>query len=321
MRKFLYRRKNKSVVFDEKYEGYFLTVICGLVVGIFWISFIIWNRLIRERLPRDLTLGEPYSITFLIVLILFLYFLGMIIIKVYFWIKAWRGITKTNKYIIKFTEWSQPKLVNFLNFQIQYILGASLYVWRYLYFKFPYEKFKYKFFINPISNFGVFVYYAYAPNENRKKNVHRYLITLISFVYLPRIIAFSVFLYEITMFKELNYFYTVAVILLLPLIFQSLRRILFDIGHYEMEFLKEEQIIVDIDSVPGFIFFRKKNPELSEEDFDAFSEDYNDYYRIKNVMGAFFIMGEKYDSKGDFLMYILLMLSLLFWLLIILKIY
>jgi hypothetical protein len=242
MKYIFYKIKNKSRIFDEKYEGYFLTVLCGLVVGIFWISFILWNRLIREHLPRDLTLVEPYSITFWVVL--FLYLGAIVIIKMYFWVKAWRGITKTNKYLIKFCEWllKNPKLVNISQFITNYILKAPFYVWRYLYF--PYEKYKYKFVINPIYSFGVVL--ADDVYKKSKLQSNSILSTIIILSYLPRILASSVFLYEILIFKKLDYFYTFAIILLHPLIFLSLRRMLFDIAYRERKIIMEELLTIKI---------------------------------------------------------------------------
>ena len=89
------KKTNFQLVFTtgEKFESSIFTVILGVLMGIGWISLIIWNRLIRERLPRNLTLtvGELSGFGFYIQLGLFIYFFAVFIAVCY---KLYKEIRK-----------------------------------------------------------------------------------------------------------------------------------------------------------------------------------------------------------------------------------
>lgn len=129
-------------------EESILTRIIGLFFGALIISLIIWNRLIRERLPRELT-GEPFTLLFWIVLILFVCFFLRMSITVNKFQKNLRGISKPNKYLFKFyifvkTRYeSRPRVKNFCEsvggYLIHYVLEAPLFLWRYLFNNFPHK--------------------------------------------------------------------------------------------------------------------------------------------------------------------------------------
>jgi hypothetical protein len=323
----------KRVIFSNKYERKFLIVFCGLVVGSFWVSFIIWNRLFRERFPADLAVVELYSSTFWFVLILFCYFFIVVIIYLYQCQKEWRGITKTNKYVLRFAEWAdnQPIINNIYYFISYYILNADKFLWRYFYLNFPFKELKYKYCINYIFTLSLIIhdniFHVVVPLNvwvTQEDFLKKHILTTKLLLYYPRIIAFSVFLSEIAIYKRLYYFYFVAVILLIPLIFLALRRMFQDIASYEEVFLLEEDlIVVESDDNRLRYRFEKKDPSMSDTDFVKNQWKYLDLKRVLIMSNLFFeadsYLGKIYNYK--FVTTLLIMLGFLFWLLIIFKLH
>jgi hypothetical protein len=80
----------KDPNYNIKAEDSILALICGIVAGIFMISLIIWNRLIRERLPREIT-GEIHSLTFWVVLFFFVLSFITVLVLLYKLQKTLRG--------------------------------------------------------------------------------------------------------------------------------------------------------------------------------------------------------------------------------------
>jgi hypothetical protein len=60
---------------------------------------------------------------------------------------------------------------------------------------------------------------------------------------------------------------------------------------------------------------------MTEQEFNIQCYNHHDLSNIIKLMESLFKLGERYDSKINFLLYLLLMLGFLFWLLIILKLY
>jgi hypothetical protein len=321
----------KRVNFNDKFERYFLVVFCGLVVGSFGVSFIIWNRLLRERFPVDLAVVELYSSTFWFVLIVFCYFFIVVTVDIYHWQKEWRGITKTNKYVLRFAEWAdnQPIITNIHYFISHYILSGDKFLWRYLYLNFPYTELKYKYCINYIFNLGLIIhnniFHVFVPLDvwaTKEQFLKKHILTTKLLLYYPRIIAFSAFLSEIVIYKRLYYFYFVAIILLIPLIFLALRRMFLDIAKYEELFLLEEDlIIVDSDENLLRYGFKRKDPSMSDADFVEKMWLYRDMKYLIVMSNLFFEIDRLFGKIYKFITTVLWMLSFLFWLLIILKLY
>jgi hypothetical protein len=296
-----------------------LAVICGLVVGIFWISFIIWNRLIRERLPRDLTLGEPYSITFLIVLILFLFYLCKVFFIIYNEQKKLRGIILTrNKYLQQFYNFllQYPKFLSKIDFILNHIVDSPLYLWRFFYFNLRNE------YINPVVDklyfSGCVIFRKVYSSETRELHIS---LTVILLVFAPRIITFSVFFYEILINKELYYFYWVAVILLITYIYYAYRKMLFDISYYENLKLQEKFIrVIDNGEKSGILWLEPRDGIYNESFYIK-----EHIYRLSDEFQILILKMNTYEKDKvyflNYIVYMLLMLSFLFWLLIIFKLY
>jgi hypothetical protein len=315
--------KLTRAVFSEKHERSFWTVFTGLTMGMFTILLILWNRLIRERLPREIN-GELYSVQFWIVLFLFLISLLPLLLYLHKLQKRLRGIEKVNPIFLRFLNYlsSKPHIIDAFKFIDNYFIHAPQYLWRFLYFNLP-RKYKSN-VLNWIYRLGRFIWLQCFPQHSNY--VFRQVLTTIMFLYIPKILVFSVFCYEIVIYKKLELFYYCAPMLLIPVIFLSLRRILLDVSYYERKELLE--FVLKIDSVEkdedGNIIhyhFSKRSPMVSDEDYDLASQNVVDLLEIEKTIGIFFDITQAYDYIVSVLVKILLMLSFLIWLLIILQVY
>lgn len=302
-------------VFDTKFEDSIFTVVWGLLMGILTILFIIWNRVIRERLPREI-IGEAYMIDFWIVFVLFIYIFFIVSFKIYSWQKQWRGIHSRNRYILKIIEYVEkiPNLTACRQFVRNYITNATVYLWRFIYFNTPGK------YGSTMKNFlhksgSMVCYYCF---DEEKGETKKQVIAMILFVYFPKILVFSIFFFEIVINRKLHYFYSFAILLALPIIFLALRRIYLDFCYYAGIFLQETVIkVVPHPEIPGEFIIKRINNSISEP---RYSEAFVDIKTIEKVLVDLFQIGDKYDSKVNLLIHILLLLSFMFWLLILLKI-
>jgi hypothetical protein len=340
-----------KILINNKEENSYLAVFCGVAVGILTICLILWNRLIRERLPREIT-GEIYSLTFWIILFLLILSVLQTIVRLYKLQKLVRGITgpTKNKLLIYLavtfveTITKTEKRTKYLNFMGRYIFQAPLYLWWFIHFNMP---FKLKAKLREL-NFEIIMFLCdkiYLPGLCSKFSqfpppyehliglppldenlcIRQIAITEILLVYIPRILTFSVFFYEIAVNQELYYFYSVAIILLIPLIFSSFLRISYDLTYYScrsilpryIRTINNETINKDL----GYRIFTKRNDSISDEMFQEASENYIYYERYIDLSIALDKFEKKYDIIYITIVSILFMLGLLFWLLIILKIY
>jgi hypothetical protein len=338
----------KKVFQGNNFENYRITIIIGLFSGIFWIVFILWNRLIRDRLPRDLTLAQPYSFQFWIVLSLFIYFIFISLYSLNKIQRKWERLLIPNtpgdidKVICKLATKLQKRtiLLRILEFFKNYVLDAPLYLWRFVYFN---ASKKFVFNLYQI----IACYYIFRKVLPMDINRYQAILSIIIFIHTPRIIAFIVFLCEILVRQKLEVFYSVAVILLIPVIFKSFRRIFFDLAYFEaknlrenfvaemtleeVKFLKQEfldnneniQALEKIERIllSGEKNYRPRDINMSEEEFHPLCSLYVDYIIVLEDMFESFEISEKYDYIGNLFTSLLLTLSFMIWLLIILKLY
>src|ERR1700728_3966527 len=332
-------------VFPGKYEESLWTIFLGLIMGILTISFIIWNRLIREALPRDLTAEQPFTFRFCIIVFFFVYMTLGVILQVNSLQRKLRGITTKSRIFTTTALYLQkrPKLVDILQFVLNYILSAPLYLWRFCFFnlnfKNTYTGAIVDFFYHRI---GTFCADHLFPGRiaGECAGYYRETLATIILVYIPRIMVFSVFLFETLIYKKIEVFYYVAVILLIPLMFSGLRRILMDIGYYQIEKLVKKIIKITIvgkdeeynylqhvaDDLKGAPWvdkyhFAKKSPEVSDEEFLNAIDIYINLWEILRMSFKFYQIGEKYDYIERLLISVILMISFLLWILIIFQIY
>jgi hypothetical protein len=368
------------------FEKYLLTVIVGLSSGISWITFILWNRLIRERFPKDLTLDQIYSLRFYIVLYLCICLMiwtifygykvqqqylgnpikgGLIrfgFLNLFVYLET-RELQKTGKSLFNKESVATDSLfrrvykgvINFLcnviNFFYNYIVNSPMFLWGYFRLNGP------LYFINPLRNLcynlGNWTYPFFNKDMSKDKYVFRATICITIFIYLPRVIAFSVFLFEISVNKRLDYFYSVAVILLIPYIYKSIRQIALDFGIYDTVELQENpgllillskdlaeyklfviqqnytQLIRDLEAAEQLLnkdksikyFMFKNGPVFSDEHFRIAKNTYFYAERLESSMWVLYETEGEYSNIQKFLISLLLAISFGIWLLIILQLY
>jgi hypothetical protein len=321
-------------VFAGKYEESLWTIFIGLTMGILTISFIIWNRLIRERLPREIV-GEPFTFQFWIILYLFLYFLFIVLYKLNKLQKKLRGIPLNPRYVRRFTEFleKKPILQDALQFTINYILSGPVYLWTFFYFNFP-SKYKTP-VLNYFYNVGRLICERVFPGSIT--GYFRETLATMILLYIPKIIVFGVYLYEIFIYKELEWFYYCAIILLIPLIFLGLRRILLDLSYFELERLEKDLFKIKIvyENQKEYDFrkaiesdlsgepsdekyeFTRTNNDISDEVYQHAIHSYCYLWEIQRMAVKFYKTSEKYDDIASLLVNMILMLSFFLWLLII----
>lgn len=257
----------KRAVFSENLESKLLPIFLGLFMGTFWICFIIWNRLIRERLPREVT-GELYSFQFWILLYLCLFFSFCVIYEINRLQKKYRGIENTNPFVVKLSNYlakffeNHKTISNITDILRLYVLRSPLYLWRFLYYNLPH---KYHFpVILKFAHYGTEACYRYFNVRSSR------ILTVILLLYIPRLLVSSIFFYEVVINRYLNYFYGFAVIILIPLIFMCLRRMLFDICYYEFAYIEEHWIectVLEVDEDGFNVYNYRKKTAISAEKF------------------------------------------------------
>jgi hypothetical protein len=192
-------------------------------------------------------------------------------------------------------------------------------LWRFLYLNLRSD------YVHNINNFifqkGVYlVYKVYPVDYNRKLRI---ALTMISLVYLPRILTFSVFFYEIVVNKKLDIFYHIAVILLIPMLFSSLKFILIDVTHFrDFELQRNFLKVTYIDEDAHIYTTAKRFETISDNLYKVVRNEWHNWKEIEYlVIFLFYPFQEKYDYISSLIVSILLMFSFLVWLLTILKLY
>ena len=281
------------------FEDYWFTTLVGLFMGVLTIWYIVWNRLFRLRLPREIG-GELWSIQFWVILLLFILILAIFMYSVFRFQKKLRNLPAINKdgviwnslnklEIIFSSETFLAKAITtlfvsgyyMLQFFSNYILGAPLFLWRYIYYNLDVK------YVNRV--LGRYIWltdytrvYLYPMDCNFLK---RMTITTIVLCYLPRLLAFGVFVVEIVMYKKLERFYDIAPILLIPLGFISFRRMSYDLCEFELKILEKfyAKIISEEGEFPNIKCYIEYTQErsASEREYEyAFLTRYNTFLQL-----------------------------------------
>lgn len=308
-------------------EESILTRIIGLFFGALIISLIIWNRLIRERLPRELT-GEPFTLLFWIVLILFVCFFLRMSITVNKFQKNLRGISKPNKYLFKFyifvkTRYeSRPRVKNFCEsvggYLIHYVLEAPLFLWRYLFNNFPHKIVLY--ISMSLGNFGFFIWNRYLQKEKKKNSYFRQTVIIVILDYMPKVITSFAFFYEALVYRELNNVYKIAVILIIPYIFSALIIMLQDMIYQQLDGIRRYYLHIEVITLEDGDLKYILSPlsdKMPESDFYRTFKHFIEYDQLMRAMKTFHEIKDKYDYICTMLVSTLMTLSLMLWLLVI----
>jgi hypothetical protein len=300
----------------------FLTIILSLLAGMLIVSFIIWNRVIRELLPTDIV-GEIYSLRFWINLCLCtwgLFLITMLSRKLY---KRVKGI-ETYGYIIRQIQLLSPAtkdlikkyIIRPVSYFITHVIESPKFLWVCIYNAFP-KKFRY------VVQQVCFTTCAFVLNNVftfNRKYPFREIIAIFLFVYFPRIFCFSIFLYEIAINKRLDFFYTVAPLLLIPLFFRSFRWIC------QMTLVGRLKSLEKI-NIQGLTYTEEGNMKVimlpTCTDYQQFKKDaliYSHLWRLLQLVNHINEVDNFYADFESLVVCVLLMLSFFIWLLVIIQI-
>ncbi len=190
----------------------------SFIFGILIILFILWNRLIRVRLPKEIIAVSKINLIHYIIGGLTILFLILVIYNILLYFKYLpRESSKINKLINYILEYlSKYSWFNHLYKIITVdIPNGPLSVYE-LFYKYTYVK-------PYIEKIGIFLH------DQLFNNTFRINACYIIFFILPRFLVSTMFLIDICYFKQLNYFYKVLILLLIPLLSKL---ILFVIKHH-----------------------------------------------------------------------------------------
>jgi hypothetical protein len=187
--------------------------IFTFLTGIFIISFIIWNRFIRVRLPKEIladgSLAEILGVTclFLLFLILFLYSFNKILPR------KKNKESWVNKIILYIS--NNYYLNRILSFIINRVIQAPIFVYN--------EVYK-RVYMRPVIEY-------IGPRISAKLNNYTKVFYFILFV-IPKMIVSICFFIDVIIHKEILYFYNSLVLLIIPLV---LNVVLFVIQHHAVK--------------------------------------------------------------------------------------
>lgn len=183
--------------------------ILSILLGLFYCSFIIWNRLIRTRQLRDLILEVNtniiviYSILCVVTLILILYNIKLVL------------QIKTNPKIYAYIE-KKPYILNTLSFIVRYIINAPKNLYEFL-FQYIYMK--------PLMQY---ICYNMVENQSFYDKTKNLKIIIYSINILKLLVAL-IFIYDILYVGKFIHFFKFLPLLLMPIIFEVL---LFMVYHF-----------------------------------------------------------------------------------------
>jgi hypothetical protein len=176
----------------------YIKEILAILFGSIIISWLIFNRLFRERLPVSIpTFNTIYSWGFLI------YFSVFVVFSILFLFLLWLRIKP------KVLSASKNEDIVFMKQIATDIQNIIIYSFRKLHF----------FFASRINNY-LMKSLVISTKFIKLQPYYKWLVII--FVMLPPIVVGVTFLVDIVIFGRLNYFYTSLVILILPLIFKGI---------------------------------------------------------------------------------------------------
>jgi hypothetical protein len=299
----------------------------SILFGISYISFIIWNRLIRVRLPKELFITNEYDLTFFIVFLLTVIF-GILFI--YYLLKLIKYLPREpgriiKKFIIMEERVNKYQIYIIVQQVKKAFMEGPLYLYLFLYNQTRLvhvgtEKIG-------IHLFNIFTDYKKLP----------YLVYIIMIVF-PRLIVSMVLVIEVIeviYLRELNLFYEVLPLLLLPLIIKGYFGILQShsesiMKSYEKYFSfyydKETQIFhITVKNLtdPKEIEIQEGWLKKEEESGPYFQYAWDFYYNMLSGLYRIFIINiyERYKTILFTIYYMLYFIGFLFYLLILIGVY
>lgn len=207
-------------------------------LGFIFLIFLIWNRFIRERLPRDIYI-HIYSLRFFITIVILFSFSFVIILSI-------KNIFSTDDETL-FNKLLSNKYIEYVytNIIIPIKKGPEQL------YELMYDYIKISFILEPIHRF----FFNF--------NVYNYCKYIILFLNIWRVIFVNTFILDVFYFQEFYYLYKIIYILIIPLISNL---ILFMINHHAknlMEYLSSFVIADYLEEEQCFTI--AKNPSYEKE--------------------------------------------------------
>lgn len=205
-----------------------IKLLLGFITTIIFSFIVFWNRIIKERLPKEI---QYESIMTIDTIFLYLIFVLEISILFYFLFKYLnKGLTRST---IISNLFNKVWFNNVLLFFKEYIIEGPHNIYKYAYKSL---------YMRPVINYiGAKLSYYFTGKE--------FIPYIIGFA-LPRLILWVVLFCEIIIMQKINYFYKTLILLLVPVIFSI---ILYIIKHHAMESIAfyEELFNFDVNEETG----------------------------------------------------------------------
>ena len=291
----------------------------SFISGILIILFIIWNRLLRVRLPKELIPVEDINFQLCIVLSLTIVFLTLFI---YYLLLLLQYLPRQHSRIL-------TMMNNILENLFQY--GWFKRIYKILTEDIP---------NGPVAVYNVIYQYIYIKPyvEYLGSKLHNYffekeqrmnILYIVLFV-LPRILVVFSFIIDIIVFRKLMYFYIFSILLLVPILSKLVIYIIKHHAIHSLEYFKKFFDIRLIDSILRITIIKLPEDNVEdirrqkalEQDFDRLVvlwESYQYLYNITYQLLEFRI--NKYKYRLNVLYYGLFFIGFLFYFLILIGAY
>jgi hypothetical protein len=229
-------------------------------IGIMLISFILFNRFFRERIPHKIPMVVSiHSYAFLIYFVIFLICGLVFVLFVVLIVKP--SLFKTSKSTVKVNKDGSVEMSD-IDFAKQTLNDISNLVKKSL-------RYVHLLFGDQIPNYLRIILY-FSTKFGKLRPYYPQLICI--FVYVPYLLVPLVFVIDIIYFNKFNYFYNTLYVLIFPLIFNTL------IGIFRQTYDLHAETLTEL----AFIYV---DPEQSQTLYNGitYEKDINDSFQVSSV--------------------------------------
>jgi hypothetical protein len=250
----------------------FFDNVLKFLFGLIIISIIIWNRLLRERVPQIFVAIENKTFMFHLSLFFCFLFLFLIILEIYKLLNSSQEVTKNKVLLWCLDKWTI------------YIINGPIFV---------YEKITNNVNLQPVIELPASYFTAYF---NYPK------LFVIIFYYTPQIIISTIFVIETCVYHQRVYFYKSLYLILFMLI---VKVIIFIFKHYSERRLNHFNLFLDIRKTEDGVDISLKAPEHIPKDisfetvvnqYGVFCDYWFIYTSIKIFMDEIYAFNKLYAS-------------------------
>lgn len=256
--------------------------VISINLGLTYILFILWLRVIHKRLPVELD-GNFDSITYGIYLMLFILSLIMFV----YYLRKILGIKSKYKLLRIFLEYqSILKLVTFIK---DYILNAPYNLYIYIYNKYD--------ILNIIEQIGRFIW---------NYNLFKYTKIIYIVICFLRFIIVFCFFFDVIIFNKFNFFYKSLILLFVILIIKAIIFVLKDISKDNRTYISENYISVETTETKDSFYLEFQPHFVGEKTENVLQGHYIIWVcYTANCMFAdnFYEYTEKYDKYINIIYY------------------